>query len=88
MSIGKVISGILAGAAVGIIAGILIAPDKGSETRKKIVKKGNDISDAFKDSWCNIGDAITRKYEQIKSDAMDLMDEMERENARSQEEMS
>jgi gas vesicle protein len=31
--------GLLAGAAVGIIVGILFAPDKGSETRRKIREK-------------------------------------------------
>jgi len=87
MSTGKIIAGVLAGAAAGIIAGILIAPDKGSETRKKIIKRGNNISDAFKDSWGNISEAITNKYEKIKNDALELMDEMEQEKARAREEV-
>ena len=36
MSTGKVMLGILAGLAAGEALGILFAPDKGSETRKKI----------------------------------------------------
>ena len=36
MSTGKVITGIVAGMAAGAVLGILLAPDKGSETRKKI----------------------------------------------------
>lgn len=43
MSKGKFLSGLLFGAAAGAVAGILLAPDKGTETRKKMVKKANDL---------------------------------------------
>ena len=36
MSTGKLVVGVLAGVAVGALVGMLFAPDKGSETRKKI----------------------------------------------------
>jgi gas vesicle protein len=39
----------LAGAVVGAIAGVLLAPDKGSETRKKMADKARDLSDAMKE---------------------------------------
>jgi hypothetical protein len=39
--------GFLAGAAVGAIAGILLAPDKGSKTRQNLGKKVKDLSDEF-----------------------------------------
>jgi len=39
----NVVLGILAGAAVGALIGILYAPDKGSNTRKKIYRKGEDV---------------------------------------------
>ncbi|NLO02771.1 MAG: YtxH domain-containing protein, partial [Bacteroidales bacterium] len=45
MSSGKVFLGVLAGAAAGALAGILFAPAKGSKTRKRILKKGEDYSD-------------------------------------------
>jgi gas vesicle protein len=45
MSANKIIAGILAGVAIGI----LIAPAKGSETRKKISKKVGDTSDYLKE---------------------------------------
>lgn len=35
----------LAGAAAGAIAGILLAPDKGTETRKKIADKAKDLKE-------------------------------------------
>lgn len=39
MNSGKVVLGALAGLAAGALLGILFAPDKGSETRKKSRKR-------------------------------------------------
>ena len=46
---GKLIGALLAGAAIGGILGILFAPDKGSETRKKIANKAGELTDPFKE---------------------------------------
>jgi len=39
------LAGLSAGAIVGTVAGILFAPGKGSETRKKIIDQAGSISD-------------------------------------------
>ena len=49
MSSGKVLASVLAGAAAGAILGILFAPDKGTETRRKIAEKGTDLRDSVND---------------------------------------
>ena len=49
MGAGKIITGVLVGAAVGSVLGVLFAPDKGSKTRKKLLKQQNDFKDSLKD---------------------------------------
>ena len=61
----KFLSGLLIGAGIGAILGILFAPDKGSETRKKLTRKGEDLADNIKDLKAKIAE----KYEAIRRDA-------------------
>lgn len=42
---GKIAIGVAAGLAVGAVLGILFAPAKGSDTRKKIVEEGKELAD-------------------------------------------
>lgn len=48
---GKLIGAIVVGAVIGGVLGILFAPDKGSETRKKISGKSDDLTDAIKEKF-------------------------------------
>ncbi|MBZ5859207.1 YtxH domain-containing protein [Flavihumibacter profundi] len=45
----KLIAAMAAGVAIGSLLGILFAPDKGENTRKKIVDNGKKLSDTLKD---------------------------------------
>jgi gas vesicle protein len=42
-------SKLLIGFAAGMVVGMLFAPDKGSETRRKISETGNDLKNKFND---------------------------------------
>lgn len=73
MSSGKVVLGVLAGVAVGAIAGILLAPEKGSETRKKMIGKGGDYFDELKDKFESFMDSMTEKLEKAQGDAENMV---------------
>lgn len=68
----KTLLGFLAGAAVGALAGILLAPDKGSETRKKISRKTGDLGDSLKDSFSDFVEGIKETYSGVKAEAEDV----------------
>ena len=59
MKTSRVVLGVLAGAAVGALVGILFAPDKGSNTRRKIAKKGEDFVEDLKTRASDIRDRAT-----------------------------
>lgn len=81
----KVITAALVGAAAGAVLGILFAPDKGSETRKKIAKKTGDLGDSVKQKFNEFGEKITEKFGDIRNDANDIM-EKGREKAQQMKE--
>ena len=74
MNSGKVVLGMLAGLATGAVLGILFAPEKGSVTRRKIAKKGSDSVDEVKDKLDELLSTLTDKFEEVKEDAMELIE--------------
>lgn len=75
MNSGKVVLGALAGLAAGAVLGILFAPDKGTNTRKKIVDKSKDSIDDLKQKYEDIISGLSSKLARAKSDAEDLYQE-------------
>lgn len=74
MSAGKIITSVVIGAAAGAILGVLFAPDKGSETRKKISEKGTDFTDQLKDKFNDFVDNVADKFGTAKDQAADMVD--------------
>ena len=68
MNSGKILLGVLAGVAVGAGLGILFAPDKGSTTRKKISKKGQDYAEELEEKFNEFVDSIKKKFETVKEE--------------------
>jgi len=69
----KLIGALLVGAAIGGVLGILFAPDKGSETRKKILSKGEDLSDAMKEKFDGLLSEVKKEAAIVKEKANDFM---------------
>lgn len=72
MSQGKVLSGLLAGLAVGASLGILFAPKKGKKTRNKIMSKGKNYIEDAKDKFNNVVDESVNKISSLKKRADSL----------------
>jgi len=72
MSSGKVLLGVLVGAAAGALAGILLAPHKGTVTRKKINRTTGAFADSVKEKVDELLEDISEKFEKVKSEVTDF----------------
>lgn len=64
----KVVTGLAMGTAVGLTAGILLAPKSGKETRKEISEKAKDVLDKSKEDLHNIKYKIAETVEDVRDD--------------------
>lgn len=68
---GKILAALAAGMAVGAVLGVLFAPGKGSETRKKMKEEGRKMADDMKDKF-NKG---MEKLNEVKEGLKEKMEE-------------
>ena len=71
---GKLIGALLLGAAVGGVLGILFAPEKGSETRKKLSEKGVDLTDGMKEKFNILLEDLKMEAEAVKEKAIEFIE--------------
>lgn len=81
MSGNKIIVGIVTAAIAGLAIGLLIAPDDGKKTIKKIRKKTNSLAgeliDALEKSKTRAGDAASDLADEGKAYGKDIADKAE-----------
>jgi len=57
------------GVLVGILLGVLFAPDSGEQTRKKITRRAQGIKDTYED----FADDVSNTYQKVRGKASDLV---------------
>jgi len=72
----KVLLGILGAAAAGVVVGLLIAPEKGSETRKRLASTAGDWADQVGGLFKN----GRNEYENLKDKARGMKSAAEQKN--------
>jgi gas vesicle protein len=77
----KVTLGIIGAIAAGVCIGLLIAPEKGSETRKKIADTASDWTDKLK----NVFNNGREEYEHLKEKARNVKARAEENVSRMKE---
>lgn len=77
MKSNKALLGVVAGLAAGAVIGILLAPDKGENTRKKIAKKAGDLKDNLKEGYDDTISSLEEKYKDLQEKYSSLSDNIE-----------
>jgi gas vesicle protein len=72
----KVALSVLAGLATGALVGILFAPAKGSETRKRIAGRSRDLVNGVKESFNELKETITDQIESAGNLVTELTDQV------------
>lgn len=84
---GEVLLSIVAGAAIGVGVGILIAPDKGSNTRAKIKDKFNSSKESVEDKFEEFMAYIGQKSKDVTANIDDALDQAISEDGAKKEEL-
>ncbi|TWI79292.1 YtxH-like protein [Lacibacter cauensis] len=72
-TIGKIAIAAAAGVVAGAVAGILLAPDKGENTRKKIMDSGKKLTDTVKGKFDGLKVNVRGKAEAMKEEMGELV---------------
>lgn len=72
MKISSIIITTLFAGATGVIAGTLFAPGKGSKTRNKITRKGQEYREYLVDNFNDFADSVSHPFEKIEDQTIRL----------------
>jgi gas vesicle protein len=84
----KVLLGILGAAAAGVIIGMLVAPEKGTDTRKKLRKTAEDWADSMSHLWARGKEAASEAAQDAKDKARYAKSTMEEKANKAKESFS
>ena len=76
MNAGKILVGAVVAVATGAALGVLFAPDKGSNTRKKLSKQGARYMGNLKDTATEYVDTLEESIESAKETAVGVADKV------------
>jgi gas vesicle protein len=73
---GKILTALVAGVAAGAILGVMLAPEKGTETRKKLKAKGKKLAGDLKEQFEKGKEKFSGFQEDIEQAIKEKMKEM------------
>lgn len=70
MKAGKILLGVLSGAAAGAAVGMLFAPKKGADTRQKIADRSNEYLNGTKTKLNSMVGNVSHSFDSLKTKTM------------------
>jgi len=70
------LAGVVIGAAVGAVAGLLFAPATGEETRTRLTDKSRDLAEDLQDKFEDLRDTVSEVLEDVKDAAQTKLEEV------------
>lgn len=68
MKSGVILLGVVAGVAAGALLGVLLAPDKGRDTRKKVIDKKDEFTEGLKEKFNEFLASVGEKFDKVKGE--------------------
>lgn len=68
---GQVVAGLIAGAAAGVIAGMMLAPDKGTVMRKKVSSQASKLGEQVNKGYSSTKGKVSDWTSKVKGDKSD-----------------
>ncbi len=75
-------SGLVVGAAIGAIAGLLLAPEPGEETRKRLSDKTKALSDDLLDQFDDLKENVNQVLEDVKKTGNEVIEDVQKRGSK------